>query len=418
MAGRNGGAAFLLMYLLIMAVFALPMLLNEVLLGRNTQRNMVGGFKKLAPGTLWFLTGLLGLSAAIIILSYYSIIAGWTLGYAVRMCTGACAEMSPAEVGAAFDEFTSDPWRCLVFQVITLAVTAAIVSRGIAQGIERYCKYLLPVLFILLIALAVRSVTLPGSAQGLAYYLKPDFSKITPKAMFDAFGMAVFSVSIGMGSQWIYASYVGREKNVPRGALAIAGLDTLVAVLAGFVVFPALFAFGLEPDQGAGLTFITLPNVFNQMPAGRLFGAMFFALLYIAAITSTICMLETAVAYFIDEKGWSRRRAVLVLTAIIFVLGIPSLLSFGPWNEVTILPGRNIFESLDFYVGNFAMPLGALLIALFTGWCWGTANAIEEARAEETVFPMARTWAFIIKWLAPLVLGAIFVSGLIPLFTG
>lgn len=416
MVGENGGAAFLFIYLLIMGVFALPMLLNEVLLGRASQRNMVGGLKKLAPGTQWHWAGLLGLSAAIILLSYYSVIAGWTLGYTFRMCTGACRDMTAAQIGESFGEFISNPWKCGILQIITLVTTAIIVSRGIAEGVEKYCKYLLPILFLLLVALAVRSITMPGGFEGLIFYLKPDMSKLSPRIVFDALGMAVFSVSIGMGSQWIYASYVGREKDMPRGTFAIVSLDTLVAVLAGLVVFPALFAAGLEPNQGPGLTFVTLPIVFNTMPGGWFFSAVFFSLLYVAAITSTIAMLETSASYFIDEKGWSRPKSVWILTGVIFLLGGLSLLSFGPWSEFHLVKGKTFFDIFDFYVGSFAMPLGALLIAIFTGWCWGTAGAIEEARLEGATFPMSRTWAFIIRWVAPLVLGAIFIVGLLPIF--
>ncbi|MEQ8807130.1 MAG: sodium-dependent transporter, partial [Rhodospirillales bacterium] len=335
MTGQNGGGAFLLLYIAFVLTIGLSVMLAEFAIGRAGQRNPVGSFRALKGGA-WPAVGGLGVVAGFVILSFYSVVGGWTLAYALKSVSGALASNDPQVLGAAFGAFIADPLDVIGFHAAFMVLTLGIVAGGVRGGIERAARILMPVLALLVVVLAVRAVTLDGAAKGIAFFLTPDFSKVTWDTVNAALGQAFFSLSLGMGTMITYASYLNRQVNLPQTAAQVTVLDTGFAVVAGFMILPAVFAFGFDPAAGPGLTFITLPAVFAQMPAGALFAFLFFVLLAIAALTSAVSIIEPVVSYLIDERGLSRRAATWGAGAVIWVLGVPSALSLGPWKDVTV----------------------------------------------------------------------------------
>lgn len=422
--GKNGGAAFVFIYVGCIILIGLPIMLAEILLGRHTQKNPVGAYRALEKPTHsfihyhrhyadkehpskpyfpWFLAGGLGVVSGFIILSFYSVVAGWTLAYIIEAAAGTFSKfVTPETAGAYFGDFAASPFLPIVYHALFLTATMGIVIKGIRKGIERWNEILMPALFIILLLLLVRGLTLPGAPEGIAFFLKPDFSLVTWKTVLAALGQAFFTLSLGMGAIITYGSYLSKTENVPHATFMVVLFDTLVALIAGLAIFTSVFAMGLSPTAGPGLVFHTLPAVFNQMPGGYLFGILFFVLLFIAALTSSVSILETVVAYFVDEKNWTRAKAVMVAGGVIFLTGIPASLSFGLLSEFKIMFGRNYFDLLDHVVSNYFLPLGGLLIALFVGWSWGVKPAIEEVRHGNPSFPTANIWAFIIRFICPL----------------
>jgi len=409
--GTNGGGAFLLIYLGIIVAFGVSLALAEMVVGRTAQRNPVGAFRALG-GKRWAGVGFLGVFTGFIILSFYIVVAGWTLAYVVRAATGSLLSSDPKVLEAAFGSFVSDPVQPIVYAGIFMALTAWIVVGGIAKGIERWNKILMPALFIILLILVARSLTLPGAAKGLAFYLVPDFSKVSAQTFFDAISQAFFSLSIGMGTLLTYGSYLPKNENLPSAALTVVLLDTSAAVLAGLMILPAVFAFGFNPSAGPGLTFITLPAVFASMPFGELFAVLFFALLGIAALTSAISILEPMVAYFVDEHCFDRRRTVIVAAVICFLLGVPASLSFGLWNGFTLF-GKNWFDLMDFLSNNILLPVGGLFTALFVGWIWAKPATHHLSNEGSLRQPWAPLWLFVLRFLAPASILWILLSALL-----
>ncbi|MFW6051095.1 MAG: sodium-dependent transporter [Myxococcota bacterium] len=409
-AGENGGGAFVLVYLICVALIGVPVLLAELSVGRAGQRNPVGAFKALVPSRFWPLVGGLGVLTGFGILSFYSVVAGWTVGYLYRALTGQfLGGLSPEQSKAAFEELIADPVRAMVLTASFLLLTILVVRGGVHKGIERATKVLMPVFFALLLFLAGRSVTLPGAEKGIDFLLQADFSRLGPRALLDALGQALFSLSLGMGAMITYGSYLGRDENLPSAGLTVAFFDTLIALLAGFMIFPALFATGMDPAQGAGLVFVVLPTIFDQLPGGLYFAIAFYALLMIAALTSTISLLEVVVAYFADEKGWAREKAVWVVGLGSFVLAVPSALSVGAVDVLGSLLGRWSFLDLqDMIFGNFALSVGAFFIALFVGWKWGTGPALAEMSAGGHHLPAPGLWAQLVRYLCPVAVAAVF----------
>ncbi len=359
--GMYGGAAFVIVYLLFVILICIPVMNSELLIGRLTGKNPVGAFKELIPKSSWWVVGAMGVLAGFIILSYYSVIAGWAIAYIFKsgayMAAGAGAEQANV-----FVNFITSPVAPIVWHGIFMVICIGIVVAGVEKGIEKYSKILMPALVVLLLILIIRSVTLPGAGKGLAFYLNPDFSKLSAEGILAALGQAFFSLSLGMGCMITYGSYLKKDSNIPTDSYWISGADTLIAFLAGLVIFPAVFAFGLEPGAGPGLTFITLPAVFASMGAiGHFFGILFFILLTVAAITSAISLLEVVCAYFIDEVKWNRKKAAWIMGIIIFLLGVPSSLGQGVWSGVRIIGGRDILDSLDFIASNLLLPIGGFL---------------------------------------------------------
>jgi len=409
MAGANGGGAFLIIYLGCVLFFGLSLVMAELAIGRTTQLNPVGAFRKLA-GRGWSVVGGLGVATAFIILSFYIVVAGWTLAYVVFMGAGSFGGLDVEQNGTIFTDFVSSPVQPLVYAAIFTVLMIGVVLGGVASGIERASKWLMPVLFLLLVVLAIRAITLPGAGAGLSFYLMPNWSEVTAGTWGGAVSQAFFSLSLGMGAMLTYGSYMSSEQNLPRDASMVVGLDTLVALLAGLVILPAVFAAGLEPGAGPGLTFMTLPAVFTEMPAGTLFGIAFFVLLSIAALTSAVSLLEVVVSYFVDEKGLSRPAATIGAGIVIFLIGVPVSLSQGVWSDVTIA-GKGFLDLADFMTSSVMMPVGGLFIALFVGWFMGP-RAVEALKSHPgQAMPLAGLWLFILRFVAPLGIAWILIQG-------
>jgi len=410
MAGENGGGAFLIIYLALVFTIGISVMLAEFVIGRMSEKNAIGAFAKLKGG-LWPVVGFFGVAAAFIILSFYSVVAGWTISYMIKSLSGALAIEDPAALGNIFGDFISDPVSPLIYHAIFMALTVLVVLAGVGSGIERASKILMPALFALLIILIIRSVTLPGGEEGVAFLLAPDFSKVTWNTVSDALSQAFFSLSLGMGAMITYGSYLSKKENIASSAGWVTLLDTAVAVMAGLLILPAVFAFGFDPSAGPGLTFITLPAVFAHMPMGSVFAFMFFLLLAIAALTSAVSILEVVVAYFVDDRGVSRKTAAIVIGVIIFALGIPSSLSLGVMSDVTFF-GKSFFDLMDFISSNLLLPIGGLFISLFVGWViWGKAK--QEIAAHNGVVPAwISAWGLIVKFVAPVAIAFILLKGL------
>lgn len=409
MAGENGGGAFLLIYLGIIIGFGLSLAMAEMLLGRATQRNPVGAFRALGGGA-WPLVGYLGVFTGFIILSFYMVVAGWTIAYMLFMAQGALSVADADSLTRFFNSFVSSPVEPVIYAGVFMLLTALIVIGGISSGIERWNKVLMPALFILLVLLLLRAVTLPGADKGLAFFLVPDFGKVTAATFRDAISQAFFSLSIGMGAMLTYGSYLRKSENLPSAALTVVLLDTGAALLAGLMILPAVFAAGLSPGAGPGLTFITLPAVFAALPGGVYFGMMFFALLTIAALTSAISILEPLTAYCVDEHKLSRRKVVVAASLICFLLAVPASLSFGAWSGIHVIGERSIFDSLDFLANSVLLPLGGLLTALFVGWVWGPKALLALSNDGKLRQPWAPLWLFVLRFLAPLGIAWILIA--------
>jgi len=375
--GVFGGGAFVLVYLICIAIIGLPVMLSEFTIGRKAQRNAVGSFKKLAPGKPWFLTGVMGIAAAFMILAFYGVVAGWTLEYLVKAVINSFAGKNPADLEGMFGGFISQVIRPIFWQFVFMGLTCWIVLAGIKGGIEKASKILMPVLLLIIVILDIRAITLPGAGEGLSFLFKPDFSKLSAEGVLSALGHAFFSLSLGMGTLITYSSYMGKNEKLGSMAVQCTIADTGIALLAGIAIFPAVFAFGIEPGAGPGLVFITLPNVFQQMPGGYIFSLLFFLLLAVAALTSSISILEVVVAYFSEELKIARRNATIMATIAITIVGIPCSLSMGVMSKVQLL-GKTFFDWLDFIAANILLPIGGLLIVAFVGWYLGRDKTKEE----------------------------------------
>jgi NSS family neurotransmitter:Na+ symporter len=412
MTGKNGGALFVLIYIGCVVVLGLPVMLAELSLGRATLKNPVGAFQTLRPGSKWNFTGYLGVITAVMILSFYSVIAGWTVGYCFKTVSGHFAVTSQAQVAAIFNRFIATPWLQVLLTAFFIFMTVMIVSRGVASGLEKFSRVLMPALFLILVLLMGYSLTLPGADRGLAFYLMPDFSEVNGRVILEAMGQAFFSLSLGMGTMLTYGSYLSKKENLVSSAVWVAVLDTSIAILAGFIIFPALFSQNMAPDQGPGLVFAVLPVIFAKIPGGAAFGTFFFVLLAVAALTSTISLLEVPVAYFIDEKKWSRRRSAWLLGGAAFAFAIPSALSQGGAKFLGRLPIVHLdFLSLwDKVWGNISLIIGALLISVFVAHVWGTTRALQEINSEGRRFRLGRLWTFAIKYVCPLLILVVLAS--------
>ena len=419
--GKGGGAVFVLIYLFCVFVICFPIMIAEMALGRSSGRSPVQAFAVTKPNTPWWLVGALGVITGVFVLSFYAVIAGWTLAYVWFSAQGAMGRSSE-EVSAFFTTFVAEGGRNVMLSLTVLLATAVILLGGVREGIERASKVMMPALLLLLITLALRALTLPGAAQGIAYYMTPDFSGLTsPQVLNAALGQAFFSLSLGMGGMLTYGSYLSRRTNIAHSAAWVAGLDTVVALLAGMIIFPAGFSIaGFDPSAGGpGLIFTVLPRLFDSMPGGHLFGAAFFVLLSLAALTSTISLLEVPTAALID-RGWPRAKAVTALTILIALLAVPSVLSQGAVPALGQLPIVNM-SYLDLMAtvwNNWALPIGGLLISVFVGWVWGAENAIAELTAEGQHLPAARLWAFLIRYVCPLAIIFIIVMTARDLLAG
>ena len=418
--GQGGGAVFVLIYLACVLLICIPIQVAEIAMGRRTQQSPVGSFAALAPGRAWWLAGGLGVLAGAGILSFYSVIAGWAVAYMWFAATGALPS-APEDVGSFFGEFTANGPVAIVLAVVVIGTTAGVLLGGVRAGIERVTKTLMPALLVLLVILALRAVTLPGAAEGIAYYLQPDFSEVANFGIVNAaLGQAFFSLSLGMGCMITYGSYLRKQDGIASSAMWIAMLDTGIALLAGFIIFPTGFSIaGFDPAaSGPGLIFAVLPGLFTTIPGGQIFGAAFFLLLSVAALTSTISLLEVPVAHCVDALGWTRRRAVGAVTLIVAAFAIPCALSGGAVPFLTNLPGLGMdFLTLMVTIWNeFALPIGGLLTAIFVGWVWRVDGALEELRANGAWFPAPKVWGVLLRWLCPAAIASIIIGTLVSMF--
>ncbi len=418
LVGNSGGAAFIVIYLAIVIFLALPIMYSEILLGRKAQANIIGGFDTLAPKSKWGIVGVLCMICTIMIISFYSVVGGWTIDYLVKSI-GFSFTSAGAEVDGMFQKTVGSVWRPLFYMLLFVGLSAFIVISGIKNGIEKFSKIMMPVLFVLVILIAVRSVTLPNSSAGIAFLFKPDFSKISAGTFLDALGQAFFSLSIGCGTVFTYGSYIKSNENLVKISIQTAGLDTFFAIIAGVAIMPAVFAFGISPGEGPGLVFITLPHIFAQMPLGGLVAILFFFVLFIAAITSAISLIEVVVAFVIERFNMKRGKAVCIVSALIAFLAVFCSLSQSVLADVKIF-GNNIFDLFDKTSANILMPLGALCFVLFAGWRLKKPEFMSELTNEgELKFAKGfKTYIyFSVRYLAPLVVSIILVSCLLSLIT-
>lgn len=411
--GKNGGAAFILVYLACIVIIGIPVLLSEFAIGRSTGANAVHSFKKLAPKSKWHWSGFLAVSTAFIILSFYAIIAGWVISYVVRSATGKLSSVPKDGFGDLFTAVSSNPIEPAIATLFVLVITGVIVYLGVKNGIEKFSKVAMPVLLGLLVLLIVRSVTLPGAGAGLEFLFKPDFSQLTVESVLEALGHSFYTLSLGMGIILTYGSYIDRKENLITLSYQVAIADTIIALMAGVVIFPAVFAYGLEPTAGPGLLFITIPAVFSSMPFGQVFELLFFILIAIAAITSTVSLMETVVSFVCDQFKLQRSKAIVFVTVGLFSLSIPSILSFGPLADIKLINGLGIFDSLDFLTNSILLPIGGILVCVFVAWVWGIKNAENEITTEgKFKFTGAKVYEYSVKYLAPLAILVIFLYGL------
>jgi NSS family neurotransmitter:Na+ symporter len=399
-AGENGGGAFLLLYLGFILAIGVPVMLSELLIGRKAQLNIFGAFRKLDPGSYWPLVGMMGVGAAFMILSFYAVVSGWTLEYMLYAIGNKFSGQSPERIQAIFHELTDASWRPVVFMLIFMAISAFIVRSGVQKGIERYTKILMPLLLVILLGLIVKSLSLEGASAGLKFLFSPDFSKINTTTVLEALGQAFFSLSLGMGVMATYGSYIKKSESLGQTAISVSIADTLIAILAGVAIFPAVFAFGLEPGQGPGLVFITLPGIFNQMIGGYYFAILFFFLLVIAALTSSISLLEVVVAYFVEELKIKRNKATWLVAGIMSLLGI--VCAVNP----------DMFDFFDRTSSNILLPLGGLLIVIFVGWFLGKKVVRQELEADGKVAFYFKIFIPVIRVLAPIAIALVFLNGL------
>ncbi len=409
-AGNNGGGAFLLVYLFIVLVLGIPTMLSEFIIGRKAQRNPVGAFRALAPKSAWPLVGFMGVFCAWILLSFYSTVSGWTLEYIVKAVGNDFQGKELAAIERDFSDFHNLGWRNVMWQSVFIFLTGFVVFNGVKKGIERYSKILMPLLLLILIILGVKSLSLPNAGEGFRFLFHADFSKITGKVLISALGQAFFSLSVGMGALITYGSYINKNDNLATTALSVTLSDTLVAVLAGVVIFPAAFSFGIQPTAGTGLVFNTLPMIFNQMQGGYFFCIIFFVLLAIAALTSTISLLEVMVAYLAEELRITRKLATVLASAATLILGVFASLSLT--GDTKFVVGRRpLFDGLDFFSSNILLPIGGLLTVVFVGWFMGKRKFFGEITNEgQLKLKMKGVILFIIKYIAPVLIAAIFIN--------
>ena len=412
MLGENGGAAFLLVYISCILFLGIPVMITEFFIGRYSRKNAAGAFKVMAPGTKWSVIGYNGVTAAFLILGYYAVVSGWTLEYIVQAFSGSLEGKNATDFADEFTAFSTGVFRPILWTVVFIALTHIIIVSGVKEGIERASKVMMPMLFLILIALCVRSATLPGASEGLSFLFNPDFSKINSSVVLSAMGQAFFSLSIGMGCLITYASYFGKQTNLQTTALQVTILDTLVAVLAGVMIFPAVFSFGIEPTTGPELVFITLPNVFEQLPFGNIWSFVFFVLLALAALTSTISLHEVSTAYVHEEYHVSRKKAAIIVSVGVTIVGILCSLSMGVLSSYTLF-GLNFFNLLDFVTAKIMLPLGGMMICIFTAKRVDKLLLKEEVTNHGTIrFYFFNTYAFFVKYIAPIAIGLIFLNEL------
>jgi len=411
--GANGGSAFLLAYIGFVIVLGIPVICAEFVVGRASGTNVAGAFRKLGAGRLWQSIGVMGITASFFIMGFYSVVAGWCMDYIWQSATGFGGVASQTELHTRFDEIVASPLRPVAWTIAFLVVNFMVISRGVQKGIERISNLLMPLLFVILAVFCVNSLLMPGAAEGMSFLFKPDFSKLDGDALLSAMGQAFFSLSVGMGALITYSSYFSKKTSLVKTAGITAALDTLVAVMAAIVIFPACFSFGQEPAAGPRLVFEVLPSIFMSLPGGQIWGTLFFILLFVASLTSTISLSEVVIACMEGEWKMSRGKATLIEGAAVTVMAVLSSLSFGALSGWTIF-GMNFFNLLDFLSSNILLPAGGVLISIYVGW------VLDRRIVSRQLTPPGHTrsvWvapvSFCLRFIAPPAILAIFIFGLL-----
>ena len=412
--GSNGGAAFLLVYVAFSVLIGIPLLTAEIGLGRKLGLSPLAGMRKATDSSShpWNVIAWMGTATATIIMSYYLMLLGWIAGYLVMAISGDLAAPPQGDHAAVYESFIARPGVVLAYTVAVTAVMCAIVGRGVRRGVERLARVGMPLFFLILLALAVRSLTFPGAAEGLAWYLRPDFSALNAEAVLIALGQAFYSIGIGMAAAFGFGSYLdAANSDVPGSAAIVVAFDTMVAFIAGLVLFPALFAFGLEPDAGPGLLFVTMANLFGRMPAGQLLGIAFFFLLLLAGVTSAVAQIEVLVATLEDSWSIGRTKGVMLIGGGLLLLNVPVVLSQGPWSDITVF-GMDLFVLTDYVSGSVLLPIGALALALYVALSWGWNGFRDDLNQGAGAVKVGSSWKPFIMVFIPAAVAMILLIGL------
>lgn len=410
-AGVHGGGAFMIFYLVFILIIGVPLLCAEFLMGRGTRSNVFGAYRKLAPGSHWDYFGVLGIIASILIISFYAVVAGWTAEFCLASISGELNFSSAEARHEGFMNLTSGG-NSVIWTLIFLVFNFMILFGGVTKGIERVSNILMPVFFLILLAFCINSFFMPGFSEGINYLFHPDFTKVTPSVILGALGQAFFSLSLGLGCMMTYGSYFSEKNRLGKTAATTAILDTIVAILAGIIIFPAVFSFGLSPEAGPTLVFEVLPHIFNQLPGGMFWSTLFFLLLFLASLTSTVSMSEISISYFCEEKGMERSRATF-LSALLTICGaLLCALSFGALADFTIL-GNNFFNLFDYVSSNIALPLGGMGCSIFVGWLV-KRQFIKDQLTDfgEFKFPLLNVLIFFLRWICPVAIFLIFLNSI------
>lgn len=410
-AGMHGGGAFLICYIFFVLIIGVPLLCSEFAMGRATRSNVFGAYSKLDPRHKWHLTGYIGIAASLMILSFYSVVAGWTVEYSVYSLFGELDFSNPNSGHGQFTVLTTG-WHTVVWTLIFLIINFLILRRGVTKGIEKVSNILMPVLFVLLIAFCINATTMSNFGKGMEFLFSPDFSKITPSVLLSAMGQAFFSLSLGLGCMMTYASYFHKDTRLGRTALTTAGLDTLVAILSGIIIFPAVFSYGMSPEAGPTLVFEVLPAIFTSLPGGQIWSTLFFILLFIASLTSTVSMSEISITYFCEEKKMSRIRATTISSAIAVAGGLVCALSFGPLSDYT-LSVHTIFDLFDYCSSNILLPVGGFICSVFVGYFLDRSFLEKQLTGNGTKGRMvAAILSFLLRYVCPSAIILIFLNSI------
>ena len=423
--GQYGGAAFVLIYLLFLVILGMPIMVMEFSVGRASQRSAARSFHVLEPkGTKWHINGYLAIAGNYLLMMFYTTVGGWMLAYVVKMLTGEFNGLNPDQVGAVFGNMLQQPGYMTGWMIVTVLIGFFVCSLGLQNGVERITKVMMSCLFVILIILSIRSITLPGASEGLKFYLVPDFQRMLDagigEVIFAAMGQAFFTLSLGIGAMSIFGSYISKDRSLTNETISICALDTLVALMAGLIIIPASFAFGIDAGQGPGLVFVTLPNIFNQMAGGQLWGTLFFIFMSFAALSTIIAVFENIISFAMDLWGWDRKKAVVINVILVLILSMPCVLGFNLWSGFQPLgDGSTIQDLEDFIVSNNLLPIGSLIYLLFctSKYGWGWDNFIAEADSGKGIkFPKAVR--FYVTYILPLLIIFILVMGYVQKFAG
>lgn len=412
MAGTNGGGVFFIFFLLMTVFIGAPILLAEFIIGRNSQKNAVMSYKHLAPGTAWPLLGYLGVIMSFLILSFYSVVGGWILSYLARSLTGSLSGLTQAGYGAVFEKIIANPFEAVAAQFIFILMTIWVVQGGVQKGIEKASRYMMPALFILFIILVIRSLTLEGSMDGVRFLLMPDWSAVSSETVLLALGQSFFALSVGLSVMVTYASYLPKGESLTKSAFSVVGLNILISLLAGLVIFPAVFALGFEPEAGPGLVFVVLPAVFEQLAFGGLFLTIFLILLLFATLTSAFSILEIIVAVLAKDESAKRKKFSWAAGLLVFAAGIPNALSFGVLSDIKLF-GKTFFDFADYLTSNIGLPLGAFLISIFAGYIMPRKTVKLELETGSQGSPLLFSiWYISIKYIVPVGIALVFLQSI------